>query len=355
MKIKFSWFLAIALLSGLTTLMSSCSKDDDEKDPDAVETGQTKIDDVSFVRRKLVSLDANGNFNGLLWGVFFDDSRPTTAFVKVQSLQEAKEVWEGLIPYDAKAVADGNNEVVELTDEKGKKQGDMRFNVLGNGPELAEVAFSSPTLVDSHVSRLAFILSGLWPSNDGEYDGPVPVMMTRKTTGDKYTVVKMPTSTGVAGYIMHVGEKRFITDRQHEDGGALLMRYFPSTASIKQICLAFAAKPDLWGTFSQVTGLSVEELQKSRYFLSHTSKTMDYVCNIYGKAETAIPPLPFNSSFNATEEKNGINYCYTSRVYIMTIQNGAIQLTMDNNFEENKVPNDIVNELILTMDDFELE
>lgn len=355
MKIKFSYFLAIALLSGLTVLMNSCSKDDDEKDPEVVETDQTKIDDVSFVRKKLVSLDANGSFRGLLWGVFIDDSRPTTAFVRVENLQEAKEVWEGLIPYDAKAVANGGNEVVALTDANGKKQGDMRFNVLDNGKEMAEIVFSSDKLIDAHVSRLAFIVSNLWPNNDGEYDGPVPVMMTRKTTGDKYAVIKMPSAAGISGYIMHVGEKRFITERDHEDGGALLMRYFPSTASIKQICLTFAANPDLWETFSQVSGLSVEDLQKARFFLSHTSKTQDFVCNIYGKAETYISPMPFNWSFEATEAKYPVYYCYTSRVYIMTIQNGAIQLTMDNNFLENKIPNDVVNELILTMDDFELE
>lgn len=355
MKIKFSYFLAIALLSGLTVLVNSCSKDDDEKDPEVVETDQTKIDDVSFVRKKLVSLDANGSFRGLLWGVFIDDSRPTTAFVRVENLQEAKEVWEGLIPYDAKAVANGGNEVVALTDANGKKQGDMRFNVLDNGKEMAEIVFSSDKLIDAHVSRLAFIVSNLWPNNDGEYDGPVPVMMTRKTTGDKYAVIKMPSTAGNSGYIIHVGEKRFITDREHENGGALLTRHFPSTAYMRNIAAEFAANPDLWGTFSQVSGLSVEELQKSRFYLSHTNGIQQFVYYIQNKAETVVLPVAFNKSFEITEATHPGYYSYTSRVYIMTIQNGAIQLTMDNNFEDNKIPNDIVNELILTMDDFELK
>ena len=355
MKTKLFYFFAIALLSGLTVFVSSCSENDDEKIPDVEENEQSYIDDVDFVRRKLVSLDANGNFKGLLWGVCIDESRPTTAYVRVENLNEAKEIWQVFIPYDAKAVANGNNQSVELTDANGKKLGDMRFNVLDNGKELAEIVFSSSKLIDVHVSRLVFILSSLWPNNDGEYDGLVPVMMTRKTTGEKYAVVSMPSTAGVSGYIMHIGNKRYITDREHENGGALLMRHFPSTGSVKQIACEFAKNPELWGTLSRISGLSVEELQKSRYFLSHTDGLKQFVYNINGKAETVMFPLLFSKSFEATEATHAGYYCYTSRVYIMTIQNGAIQLTMDNNFEMNKIPNDIANELILTMDDFELE
>lgn len=355
MKTKFFYFFAIALLSGLTVFVSSCSKDDDEIDNNEEQTEQSYIDDIDFVRKRLVSLDANGNFNGLLCGVYIDESRPTTAFVSVENLNEAKELWNSLIPYDAKAVANGDNELVELTDENGTKQGDMRFNVLSSGNELAEIVFSSSKLIDARLSQLVFIPSNFWPNNDGGYEGYTPVIMTRKGTDTKYAVIKMPNTTGKAGYIIHVGEKRYIIDREHQKGTGMLMRYFPSTSSMAVISNTIKSNPNLWEVLSQVSGVSVEELKTSRFFLSRADQRFDYVFDISQVLETFTVPLPFNWISQIRDDNAPGFWNYTSRVYIMTLQDGVIHLTMDNNFIPGKIPDDVVNELNLTMDDFELE
>lgn len=358
MKTKLFYFFAIALLSGLTVFVSSCSKNDDDKDPAVEETDQPNIDDIDFVRRRLVSLDANGNYKGLLCGVFIDESKPTTAFMSVENLAEAKEVWAGLIPYDAKAVANGENQLVELTDKKGEKQGEMRFNVLDNGKELAEIAFSSPKLIDAHVSRLVFILSSLWPNNDGEYDGPTPVIMTRKSTGTKYAVICMPDAIGNKGYIIHVDKRRYINSREHKKGTGLLMKYFPTAGSLSAIAATIKNNPGLWEVLSQTSGVSVEELQSLGFFTSHTVKDFDYMFNMSKMEEIRILVTPYEMTPTIREEgDNGLpnSWNFPSRVYIMTLQNGVIQLTMDHNFDLGNVPDDVVNELNLTMDDFELE
>lgn len=351
MNRRISTFLTIALMGCLVTMIGACADDDDIKTP-AEEQAETKLNGVEYVRRNLLSLDANGNYVGMKWGVFIDESRPTTAYVSVENQEEAREIWHGLIPYDTEAKAEGKNEVVVLTDEQGQVQGQMHFNVLDESDVLAEIAFSSAKLIDSHVSRVVFVLASMWGQNGADDLGPMPRIMVRKTTGEKYAVIRKPSTMGSAGYIMHVGEKRYINEREHERGNATLMKYFPSTSSMRAISTSLKSSPDLWKVLAESCSMTVEDLKNARFFISRTTATYDFMFNLSTQKETFSTPLPYNYVQYAGNSMYAGYWNYVSRVYLMTISNQNILLTMDNNF--TKVPADVASEINLTMNDFEL-
>lgn len=351
MKRFLSTFWLIALLGAGMAFLGSCSNDeDDPTEDDAV----AKLDDVDFVKRNLIITDASGNYAGLKWGVLVDESRPTTAFVGVEDADEIQEMWEGLIPYDVTVKTDGGDKVAELTDISGKKQGEMRLHNVNSGEVMAEITFSKPNLIDAHVSQVVFIPAALWPQNDITTLTPMPTILERKTTGEKYAVLREPSATGTPGYIMHVGQKRYFTDRQHEDGKALALQYFPSTEAMIKISGSLSKNAALWDVFTKATEtpMTASELKTVRFFTSHNEVKLNCVFTLGTRAETKMAPLNFNLVPKAETPEYAGFWHYTSRVYVMTIDNADYRLTMDHNF--TVVPGDMIKEINLTFDDFNL-
>lgn len=353
MKRFLSTFWLIALLGAGMAFLGSCSNDEgDPTEDDAV----AKLDDVDFVKRNLIITDASGNFAGLKWGVLIDESRPTTAFVGVEDADEIQEMWEGLIPYDVTVKTDGGDKVAELTDISGKKQGEMRLHNVNSGEVMAEITFSKPNLIDAHVSQVVFIPAALWPQNEISTISPMPIIMERKTTGEKFAVVRLPSATGTPGYIMHVGQKRYFNNDQHEKGAATALKYFPCTASMIKISgsLCKEENKELWDVLAKATEtpMTAGELKTVRFFTSHNDANFNYIFTLGNRSETKMGTLPINLEPKINDPGYAGFWHYTSKVYIMTNDNGNCKLTWDNTFD--KVPADLAKEINLTFDDFNL-
>lgn len=345
MKTKLATICMAALLGAFATVTTSCS--DDENEPVVIDG--FRLDDLDYVRRNLLRTDSEGQFLGLLYGAFIDESLPTTAFIGVDDMEDARQMWEGLIPYDAEVMPDGVT--VVLTDEDGSRQGTMMFHNLDGVKEIAEITFSSLTLIDSHLSRIVFIPNSLWPNNDAPQVFPVPTIMTRTKTGERYAVISMP-QNGNPGYLLSVGEKTYFTARQHDEG--VKMKQYASVKSMSDIGkqLRGDQKGSLWEQLSKASGIKEQDLRMGRYFVSQTSVLSEFVYSIRDNKVLSIAYIP-NSITNTTSDKWAGSWNYPTKVYKITNENGDYDFSLDHAFPTTKISKEMATELNLMWDDFE--
>ena len=127
-----------------------------------------KYDGLQFFRKCLVTMDSTdaSKVAGYAYGIALNPSIPDIRTIGVDSLEQAKAIFNSWMAPDAKALTYGDNITYQPTDEDGKSQGNIKFLVTPdrvNG-ELATVTFSDGASVPG-ITSLRFVLNSAWPGN----------------------------------------------------------------------------------------------------------------------------------------------------------------------------------------------
>lgn len=339
--------------------MSSCSNEEDGPTPGVEDVEGLPMDDVAYVRSKLVSYNARGEYLGFVMGSPVYPDMPTTLYVGVDGLDEALMQIEDLIPSDAKVKEQGSRKVVTLTDQKGATQGEMYICQKVDEMILAEVSFSREGLIDEHVSAVRFIPANLWPDND-LHDGPMKVgqIWRHKRTGDEYVCMREP-ETKKYGLLFRVRGLTYI----HSNDVSIHPLYFPARVNLSSIATILkGSRPDLWDVLAQQAGMDVENLKTQSFFFNKTVNKMVYALLFNNLADS---PKSYYSKSNVNVNSLPKSYvAMDSRIF--KVSTGAIYdgytLKLDCGFTQkpdevythDNLDNSIFDDLTLTDEDFEL-
>lgn len=157
---KIFWLMALALPMFVTT---ACQ--DDENEPEKKKEITRFTDGVEYLNAKLYYTDENGKVTGLTLGEFPRPSEPTTAYVGVDSQEEAQTLACSLFPSGA-AFKVADNITFTLTDTLGVKVGQAHYTANTEGDSYGRLTFDNELGVDKTLlTSIVFIDNNLWPDN----------------------------------------------------------------------------------------------------------------------------------------------------------------------------------------------
>ena len=172
------------LLAGLFVLagaagFTACSSDDDKGNsgpeeptmPEEASGKATAFDDLSYFQNAIVRVDSLGRFVERNYGKPIYDNDTTTVYIGVETLEEAREMFNLWLAPDVKTTTQTpttTDVTATLTDREGNVQGEVYFKAANDGATIAEV---TTTAAVRHFSKVSFIPNSAWPHNaqDGLY------------------------------------------------------------------------------------------------------------------------------------------------------------------------------------------
>ena len=168
--------LKMMLLAGLFALagtagFTACSSDDDKGETPEEPTEEqhqkpvTAYDDLAYFQSSIVCVDSLGRFIERNYGEPLYDNDTTTVYVGVETLAEAREMFDGWLAPDVKVTAQTpstTDVTATLTDKEGKAQGEVYFKAVNDGTTIAEV---TTTAAVRHFRKVSFIPNSAWPHN----------------------------------------------------------------------------------------------------------------------------------------------------------------------------------------------
>ena len=161
------------LLAGLMALtgaagFTACSDSDDGNNGSSGDSDGQKIvafDDLSYFQNSIVIVDSLGNFMQRSYGEPLYENDTTHVYIGVDSLEEAREIFDYWLAPDVKVTAQTpstTNVTATLTDKEGKAQGEVYFKAGTDGTTIAEV---TTTAAVRHFRKVSFIPNSAWPYN----------------------------------------------------------------------------------------------------------------------------------------------------------------------------------------------
>lgn len=168
------------LLAGLMALtgaagFTACSDSDDDKNNGSSGGSDSKekvaFDDLSYFQNSIVIVDSLGNFLQRNYGEPLYDNDTTNVYIGVETLEEAREIFDYWLAPDVKVNAQTpstTDVTATLTDKDGNVQGEVYFKAVNDGTTIAEVTTTGPL---RHFSKVIFIPNSAWPHNvqQGKY------------------------------------------------------------------------------------------------------------------------------------------------------------------------------------------
>ena len=178
MSIKkfFTPLVALLMLGAASTVITSCSKDDNpsgSQDADAEKIVYPAVDDLAYVMHSLIHYDENGEFVNYIYGEALDPENPDDLYIGVDDLYEAFDIFSlWFAPgIDLDALFSVSEEFdVPLEDLDGKSQGSITFRP-GTGDTVAEVIFNTSiaaramTRGGGKANKVIFMKNSSWPKD----------------------------------------------------------------------------------------------------------------------------------------------------------------------------------------------
>lgn len=160
------------LLAGLMALtgaagFTACSDSDDDKNNGSSGGSDSKevlFNDLLWFQNCIVRVDSLGQFVSRNYGEPLYDNDTTNVYIGVETLEEARQLFDTWIAPDAKVTAtpSSTDVTVTLTDKDGKSQGEVYFKAVDGGATIAEV---TTTAAVRHFRKVSFIPNSAWPTN----------------------------------------------------------------------------------------------------------------------------------------------------------------------------------------------
>lgn len=351
-------YTTIAIIAVMMTMLClcACSNEEDTPTPDVEAVEELPINDVAFVRSRLVAYDAQGEYMGFVMGSAVYEDEPTALYVGIEDEEEIEMQIATLIPADATVKDDGKRKVVTLTDEKGKTQGEMYIQQKKDDIVRAEVSFSKENLIDKHVSVVRFIPRVLWPTND-LHDGPMKVgqIWRHKSTGNQYVCVREP-ETQLYGMLFQVRNSTFV----YSNDLYIHTKCFPTPTNLQKIAqILNVSRTDLWEVLANLYGMDVATL-KSKPFFQNKVDQNNRLPLAYSLNTRSEMPRQCSTSLNVSiSSLTTAHIAMDSRIYKVNINPNGYTLTLDCGFSSKPDPyrphlEDFFNDLTLSDQDFEL-
>ena len=226
------------LLAGLMTLtgvagFTACSDSDGDNNngPSGGSASKEEVafDDLSFFQDCIVRVDSLGQFMSRNYGEPLYENDTTNVYVGVETLEEARQMFDTWMAPDVKVTATPSttNVTVKLTDPEGKPQGEVYFKEGTDGVTIAEV---TTTAAVRHFRKVSFIPNSAWPHNvqEGKFTKGVIYQMSVRThyknghlggtIESAYEKMKMvcirAQGNGIPPMLLSIGNKKILNDNR---------------------------------------------------------------------------------------------------------------------------------------------
>ena len=226
------------LLAGLMTLtgvagFTACSDSDGDNNngPSGGSDPKEEVtfDDLSFFQDCIVRVDSLGQFMSRNYGEPLYENDTTNVYVGVETLEEARQMFDTWMAPDVKVTATPSttNVTVKLTDPEGKPQGEVYFKEGTDGVTIAEV---TTTAAVRHFRKVSFIPNSAWPHNvqEGKFTKGVIYQMSVRThyknghlggtIESAYEKMKMvcirAQGNGIPPMLLSIGNKKILNDNR---------------------------------------------------------------------------------------------------------------------------------------------
>lgn len=307
---KIFWLMALALPMFVTT---ACQ--DDENEPEQKKVFTRFTDGVEYLNAKLYYTDENGKVTGLTLGEFPRPSEPTTAYVGVDSQEEAQILACSLFPESA-AFKTADNITFTLTDTLGVKVGQAHYTANTEGDSYGRLTFDNELGVDKNLlTSIVFIDNNLWPDNAPIRKSPLiegniykcskKILIEALNASFQYyeanfICTRIP-KNGQCGILFadlnHSCFQRWYLDTG-ESGIERRITQYPSSAMMEELSKDLHGANDIyWQQIAACANTTVKTIKARWYHTHHVKKDQHTVCTL-GSWSTNTYEVPW------FEEKN---------------------------------------------------
>lgn len=303
---KIFLLLTLALPMFMTT---SCN--DDENEPEKKGEITRFTDGVEYLKAKLYYTDENGKITGIALGEFVKPSEPTTAYVGVESQEEAQNLACSLFPSSA-ALKMSDNITFTLTDTLGVKVGQAHYISSDTGESYGRLTFDDALGVDKKLlTSIVFIDTNLWPDNAPEGESAFKEGKIYKCS-KKIMIEKVNLNN------FNYYEANFICTRTPKNGNPGILfadlnyrtfqrwyfdcwqsgierriTQYPSAYMMEQLSKDLnGANPIYWQQIAACANTTVKTIKKRWYFTHHVDWDELKVCTL-GNWATSIDEVPY--------------------------------------------------------------
>jgi len=204
-------YLSIFISAICCAALFSCSKDgNSEYKGESID----KLDDLEMFQNFIAEVDSTGKLVGRCYGTPLDLSDTTHLFIGVENLEEAEEIFLGWCSTGENVSITSSGILFSPTDMENNPQGKIYFDIdNGESGTIAEVSFSHDTDI-KHVSRISFIKSNQWPSDEVHSPYLIGDFVRKKTAwnGDQNWVCIREAKPGVSGLLVFLSNDAHSTD-----------------------------------------------------------------------------------------------------------------------------------------------
>ena len=165
---RYKYFTALLFAALMGVSFAACSDSDDNSgsgNPDS--EGKVSYNDLSYLQKAIIEVDAEGNFLARTCGEVLNVSEPHHLYVGVESLEEAKQRFLGWLAPDVNVTTTASGFSAQLSDEEGHAQGTVYFTAASANGQVAEVTASADTKLQ-YFDKVTFLLNSAWPVNAAE-------------------------------------------------------------------------------------------------------------------------------------------------------------------------------------------
>ena len=248
------------LLAGLMALtgaagFTACSdSDNDNNNGSSGGSGsdskeKVAFDDLSYFQNSIVIVDSLGNFLQRNYGEPLYENDTTHVYIGVESLEEAREIFDYWLAPDVKVNAQTpstTDVTATLTDKDGNVQGEVYFKAVNDGTTIAEVTTTGPL---RHFSKVIFIPNSAWPHNvqQGKYvKGEIVTTEVAYEVKDDQVVMKNMNMVCV----------------RSQSNGVKAMLVGISNETLKTYYYAYSDRRKIWNHDNFRTNLATESLAR---------------------------------------------------------------------------------------------
>lgn len=291
---KFFILMALALP---LTMMTSCKKDVNENVTEKQEKpgeNSKRIDGIEYMKAKLYTYDENGNVDGVNIGKFVMKNEPTTAYLGVDTQEDAQRRACSLFPQGS-AKIEGNNIVFTLTDTLGVKQGCAYYTSSYLGDSFGMLTFDESLGVDKNlITSIKFIDKTLWPENAPagstgfkagkiyKYNGTIKTCMARDIDAKTscFICTREP-ANGERGILFIDFDKSTSFDSCSESRSEEYTTNFPSEHWMSELAKDMSGANVLyWQQIAAITNTTVSNVKK-RWYFTHEVENGDDDIKLY--------------------------------------------------------------------------
>ncbi len=283
-KINIFAALALSAISMLSFL--ACTDEEDVEPEQKQESGVvTSFDQVEYFQNSIVAIDSAGNITQRYYGKMLNKADSTELYVAVDSLGEAKSLFEEWLSPDTKlevAAPSVVNLKATLCNAAGVEKETVYFNVVTEKGKVAEVTFKSGDAI-KHITKIVFMKMNDWPANAqvsefsvGDTTYTPTIMMRSSVWSDHREPMKNPwvcireAKPGQAGWLMLVHNEAY---------GYSLIREFLDIHHIPKVPTAVSVSKLLrtdWDTYVALFADAGSTLRANEFYITSDTKLFGF-------------------------------------------------------------------------------